>query len=454
MIGALERIRNQYEQYPFPVRIPEQERIRLIPSEIDRLGKIDHFCFGGRRDFREPMRILVAGGGTGDALIFLAEQLRETPCELVYLDLCRTSMEVARQRAEVRGLDSITWVHGSIHELSRLDLGVFDYINCVGVLHHLVDPSEGLAQLAGVLSDGGGIGLMLYGKYGRRSAYLLQEVMSLLTTGEEEELPARVDATRRALVDLTEHRVIAGSKKVVEHYIAPENDAHLVDTYLHGQDRPFTVSDIYRLLESCDLHLAGFTNFFDELGMVCPLDYEPALFFTDPALLQRVTQLPPARGGHLAEILGGSISMHAFYATRRAAAVPPATDVEMVPYFATTYGRDAVAAIVAQGLGQVELRLSSGRVRTLPLDPMKRAVLERIDGRRSTGVICRELLEAHPGSSTEEIAGHVIPLLVLLGQLGLLFSRAKELPPLPLQEVPRRWNGSIDLRAISAVASI
>ncbi len=454
MSETLERIREQYEQYPFPVRVPDHERVRLIPSEVDRLAKIDHFCFGGRRDFREPMRILVAGGGTGDALIFLAEQLRETPCELVYLDLCRASMEIARKRAEVRGLDSITWVHGSILELSKLDLGLFDYINCVGVLHHLVEPSAGLAQLAGALTDGGGIGLMLYGKYGRRSAYLLQEVMSLLTTGGEEELPARVDATRRALVDLTEHQVIAGSKEVVEHYVAPESDAYLVDTYLHGQDRPFTVSGIHQLLESCELHLAGFTNFFDELGMVCPLDYEPALFFTDPALLQRIAQLPPARGGHLAEILGGSISMHAFYATRRAAAAPSATDVEMVPYFATSYGRDAAAAIVAEGLERVELRLSSGRVKTLPLDPMKRAVLERIDGRRSTGEICQELMQAHPGSPTEEIAGHVIPLLILLGQLGLLFSRAKGLPPLPVQEVPRRWNGSIDLRRISEVASL
>ena len=55
-------------------------------------------------------------------------------------------------------------VRGSLLELSSLDLGRFDYVNCVGVLHHLPDPAAALRGLAKhALSPRGGLGLMVYG---------------------------------------------------------------------------------------------------------------------------------------------------------------------------------------------------------------------------------------------------------------------------------------------------
>jgi ubiquinone/menaquinone biosynthesis C-methylase UbiE len=90
------------------------------------LGKINHYCYRGRRDFRKGFRVLIAGGGTGDALIYLAEQLRETDARLVYLDISEASMAIAKKRAEIRNLDRIEWVSGSILDLPRLGLGPFD----------------------------------------------------------------------------------------------------------------------------------------------------------------------------------------------------------------------------------------------------------------------------------------------------------------------------------------
>ena len=421
----------------------------LVPSELDRLGKIDHFCFGGRRDFREPLRVLIAGGGTGDALIFLGEQLRETPAELVYLDLSAASQEIARRRAEVRGLENVTWVQGSILELPALELGAFDYINCVGVLHHLEDPAAGLRRLAGSLAEGGGMGLMLYGKYGRRRAYLLQEAMSLVNSGESD-LAAKVETTRRALIDLTEHGVIAGSAAAVRQYTAPENAAAFIDTYLHGQDRPFTVAEIHELLEDCELHLGGFTNYFDKDGAVCPLDYEPTLYFTDPELLARIQNLSPAARGQLAEILCGSISMHAFYATHEANVTPSVGDLAMTPYFLTSYGESVAFNITSRSLEEIEIRLQGGRTKSLRLDELQRRVLERIDGKRTTEEICKELLDSSRKCPPEDLVRCAMSLLSLLNELGLVFLRRGDLPPLPVQEVGRRWNGSIDLRGYRA----
>lgn len=89
-----EAVRWQYENYPFPPRDPEEERQQLKSTYLDRLGTLNHYCFGGRKDFRHGFRALVAGGGTGDSVIMLAEQLRNTDARIVYLDVSRPAMQV------------------------------------------------------------------------------------------------------------------------------------------------------------------------------------------------------------------------------------------------------------------------------------------------------------------------------------------------------------------------
>jgi hypothetical protein len=42
-------------------------------SGQDSLGKLNHYCFGGRQNFGNGFRVLVAGGGTSDHTIVLAE---------------------------------------------------------------------------------------------------------------------------------------------------------------------------------------------------------------------------------------------------------------------------------------------------------------------------------------------------------------------------------------------
>ena len=100
-------VRAQYEEFPFPLRDPRDEARGLIVTEQDSLGKINHFCFGGRQGFGGGFRVLVAGGGTGDHTIFLAEQLRDHDASVTYIDFSRASFDVARERARVRNLDNI-----------------------------------------------------------------------------------------------------------------------------------------------------------------------------------------------------------------------------------------------------------------------------------------------------------------------------------------------------------
>ena len=86
-------LRQQYEAFPYPLRDPQEEKTRLLEGHPSHLLEVDHYIFGGRRDFRQPFRALVAGGGTGDAVMMLGQHLadRRCPAELVYLDLSTAS---------------------------------------------------------------------------------------------------------------------------------------------------------------------------------------------------------------------------------------------------------------------------------------------------------------------------------------------------------------------------
>jgi ubiquinone/menaquinone biosynthesis C-methylase UbiE len=163
----LERVSGQYEDYPYPMRDPLDEKKRILKIEGEHLKEMNHWLFQGKENFESGFRVLIAGGGTGDSVIFLAEQLKNTNAEIIYLDFSAASMAIAKQRAKIRGLRNIKWIHDSILNIPNLGLGKFDYINCSGVLHHLPSPTEGLKILQESLTPRGGMGIMVYGTYGR-----------------------------------------------------------------------------------------------------------------------------------------------------------------------------------------------------------------------------------------------------------------------------------------------
>src|SRR5271167_295860 len=194
------RLAAQYEAFPYPRRDPRDEAKRLIVGSPGHLREIDHWVFGARRPASVPLRALIAGGGTGDATIMLAQQMARLgrPGQVTWLDRSGAALEIARERAAVRGLTNIVWEQRSLLELPKSGLGPFDYIDCCGVLHHLPDPAAGLRALLSVLAPGGGLGLMVYAPHGRTGVYMLQDALRQLAPTDQP-LPARLDIARRTL---------------------------------------------------------------------------------------------------------------------------------------------------------------------------------------------------------------------------------------------------------------
>lgn len=250
----MSEVKAQYEAYPYPARDPEDERRRLITGSPSHVLEIDHFVFQGQRDWSRPLRVLVAGGGTGDGLIQLAQQMADAarPAEITYLDLSAAARQVAEARARVRGLGGIRFLTGSLMEAAVL--GPFDYIDCCGVLHHLPDPQAGFAELLAALAPGGGLGFMVYAPYGRSGVYPLQEAFAALYQGRTPE--ARLRAAKAVVAGLPEGHPFRCNPNLGDH---KESDAGFYDLLLHSQDRAFDVTALIGVMAAAGWHLSGFT---------------------------------------------------------------------------------------------------------------------------------------------------------------------------------------------------
>ncbi|MFT8542489.1 class I SAM-dependent methyltransferase, partial [Acetobacter sp.] len=154
----------QYEAYPYPERDPQDENRRLLIGSPSHLREVDYWVFGAQRPRSQALRVLVAGCGTGDGAIMLATQLARVarPAEVVCLDRSEKALSIAQARAKARSLDNIRFVQGSLTEPESLELGLFDYIDCCGVLHHLPDPVAALQTLERHLAPPAGMGVNVY----------------------------------------------------------------------------------------------------------------------------------------------------------------------------------------------------------------------------------------------------------------------------------------------------
>ncbi|MEE2959751.1 MAG: class I SAM-dependent methyltransferase [Myxococcota bacterium] len=323
-------VRRQYEDYPFPRVVPDDEKRRLVVTPQDTLSKISHFCFEGKANFNDNFRVLVAGGGTGHALIFLAEQLSATSAEIVYLDLSAQSMQIAQERAKIRKLRNIQWHRGSILQAPDLNLGQFDYINCTGVLHHLPDPTAGLQALKNCLKPSGAMGLMVYGKYGRTGIYQIQELMRLVNSGLTDN-SSKVENTINILKDLpVSHWQLRGKDKeqFLDSHLQDHHD--IFDLFLHSKDQAYSVPEVYDYIETCGLKVNAFTHFHPDPTEL--LKYEPRTFIKDKPLLERIRSFPKRNQMAVAELLSADISLHTFYVSFRHTATACINNLDNIPY--------------------------------------------------------------------------------------------------------------------------
>lgn len=340
-------VRQQYEHLPYPYRDPATElEAGLELGVLDTLAAIDHTVFGGRWNRRRPFRVLVAGGGTGDALVALAQQCADAkiPAEVVYLDLSEASRRIAEARAGMRKLSNVRFVTGSLLDLDRLGLGRFDFINCSGVLHHLDDPPAGMAALSGVLAEGGGMAVMLYGALGRTGVYPVQDMLHHLVPPE---LPPheRLAVAKRLIAQLPPSNWLRRNSGLVDYKL---DDASLYDELLHSCDRAYTVREIHHLAEAAGLRVVTFMP---------PALYDPLSYVKGDVVAARAAALSPMERAQFAENWIGALKKHSvFLVAADNPVTPPSPEQDRavpcwsVPPPLPPAGQSAVIQMVQQGL--------------------------------------------------------------------------------------------------------
>jgi SAM-dependent methyltransferase len=385
-------VAKQYEAFAYPEPFSDiEEQVRRGYHQVG-----DPSLYGPvlwpRGKPQRPLRIFVAGCGTVQAAC-IAYTNRDD--EVVGLDLSEASLAHERFLQERHGLSNLSLFKGDLLEVGSIG-GTFDVVICTGVLHHMADPAAGLAALREVLAADGVMVLMLYGSTVRTGVYMLQDAFRRM---DIRQTPAGVAQVRQIIRELPK-------RHYANDYIAAadelKHDAAIVDTFLHPQDRAYTVPELLELVEGAGL---VFQNWVDNFPY-----WRNGAWGPDSAIAAATDPLPPREHWAAVEMLRQSAGLHAF--TVR----PPGFDVatvdfdecewrEFVPHPAPGLSR------VGHGhfqRGNYELRCSE----------LEQFVLDGADGGRTIReIIDVPALDAIPREERDEFARRYFEHLWKLGHV-------------------------------------
>ena len=322
-----------------------------------------HRMFWPDRGARGDLDILVAGCGTNQAAVFA---FTNPGARVVAIDVSAASLDHHRFLKQKHALDNL-----ELHRLPIEEVGTlareFDLVVSTGVLHHMASPETGMRALAGCLKRDGVVALMLYARYGRIGVEIMQSIFREIGLVQDE----------ASLFTVKEAIALLPADHPVQSYLsfAPDLrfDAGLVDTFLHGRDRSYTVDDCLDLVASADLVFQGW---------FLTSSYEP------PApprggFYEAVAALPDRQRWRVMERINIRNACHFFTACR--ADRPRATYaidlaspavLDAVPHFRHRCGLDGVTVF------RYDWRLA--------LDATQAALVRLVDGRRRLREIVAE----------------------------------------------------------------
>ena len=249
------------------------------------------------RALRPDLDILIAGCGTNQAAQIA---YNNRAAKVVAVDVSQPSLDHEMFLKEKYALKNLELHLLPIEEVPSLNQK-FDLVMSTGVLHHMDDPKAGMKALADVLRPDGVAAIMLYARYGRIGVELMQAVFRDMGLHQDEESLQMVKAAVASL----------GSSHPVQSYIsiAPDLnfDAGVVDTFLHGRDKSFTVEGCLDLVGSAGL-------VFQDWFLKAPF-YPPTLTEPGNEFYAAVAQLPTEKMWSVMERINTLNGCHFFLAT-------------------------------------------------------------------------------------------------------------------------------------------
>jgi SAM-dependent methyltransferase len=388
-------VAQQYEkwQYPEPIQNLESWLVNnwqwFDPSHAHRSLWPD-------RPYKADMDILIAGCGTNQAAVFA---YTNRAAKVVAVDVSQPSLDHTKYLKDKYGLKNLHLHLLPIEEVPSLDES-FDLVVSTGVLHHMAKPKAGMKALADVLRPDGVAAIMLYARYGRAGVELMQSVFRELGLAQDEDSLRMV---KQAVASLAPTHPLRSYMS-----IAPdlEFDAGLVDTFLHGRDRSYTVEDCIDLVESADM---VFQDWFLKASY-----YPPTLTEPDNAFYGAVNQLPAAKIWSVMERIKTLNACHFFLACH--------SDRPAKSYRIDFAGSEALDYVPAMrfrcGVAGQEVYRPGWGIR---LDPTHLAFMQHVDGERSIREIAQRVAQSGVLSRAEQAELEYIGLELFEGLWRLDF---------------------------------
>lgn len=289
-------VSNQYERWVYPEPILDiRHWLKNNWQWFDPSHAHPLFWPGG--EYKPDLDILIAGCGTNQAAVLA---YTNPQAKVVAIDVSQASLshhQYLKDKYNMQNLELHLLPIEDVHQLGR----DFDLIISTGVLHHLADPEKGIQALSACLRRDGVIALMLYAKYGRLGVEILQSVVRDLALPQDD---ASLAIVRDMLGTLAADHPI---KSYIQ--IAPDLqfDAGLVDTFLHGRDRSYSIPDCINLVQSADL---AFQDLFLKSPYFVPLS-EGNTFYSS------VTGMPQHQQWSIMERINHRNACHFFTACRK-----------------------------------------------------------------------------------------------------------------------------------------
>ena len=228
------KVQAQYEENPYP-RWQSANFLRSF------FTKFVSDSYKGRD------KILVAGCGTGKHILSLYNIYAYM--EATVIDLSSSSLAYAIRKSKEYGLKEVKFFHGDLLDAGRLK-EKFNFIECVGVLHHMQDPAKGLRALVDLLAPHGEVRLGLYSEYARQDVVKIRQIIA------EKGFEPTLEGIRacRAYIKESPESEFAFIRRSLDFFSA----STCRDLMFHVQEIRYTIPQLKELLDSAGLEFTEF----------------------------------------------------------------------------------------------------------------------------------------------------------------------------------------------------
>jgi SAM-dependent methyltransferase len=244
------KVQSQYEENPYPRwhrLFKAKNKLNYFNHQTEQLNHTDKSGFNHEDHVKKP-NILVAGSGTGAHPLNIAANFE---CEVTAIDITRRSIAYAMMMQDKYKLNNVKFFQLDILELEQLNT-TFDAAESCGVIHHMLEPEQGLQAIIKVIKPGGTLKLGLYSELARRSFMPIRKLY----------LESGMVANEKNIRDVR-HGILNSSEMLKKYSpLLSLGDFFCTsgcrDLLFHEQEHCFSIPQLQELIKKFRLNFLGF----------------------------------------------------------------------------------------------------------------------------------------------------------------------------------------------------